>query len=657
MSSQIDHLLNETRRFAPSPAFAADAIATADLYARADADREAFWAEQARALHWHTPFTEVLDWSQPPFARWFADGELNVAYNCLDRHVAEGNGDRVALLWEGEPGDERRITYAQLTEEVKRTANVLQELGVGAGDRVAIYLPMIPEAIAAMLAVARIGAIHSVIFGGFSADSLRSRIDDAGAKLVITADGGYRKGRVSPLKPAVDQALGDRGAGPQETVEHVLVVRRTENEVAWIEGRDIWWHDAVPAASAEHEAQPFPAENPLFILYTSGTTGKPKGILHTSGGYLTQAAFTNRVVHDLHPETDVFWCTADIGWITGHSYVTYGPLANGATQVLYEGTPDSPHPGRWWELVEKYGVTILYTAPTAIRSFMKLGREIPQRFDLSSLRLLGSVGEPINPEAWMWYRSIIGGDTAPIVDTWWQTETGAIMVSALPGVTETKPGSAQVPLPGIGIDVVDDEGTHVGNGNGGLLVITQPWPSMLRGIWGDPERFVETYWEKFQDKGFYFAGDGARLDEDGDVWFLGRVDDVMNVSGHRLSTTEIESALVGNEAVAEAAVVGASDETTGQAVVAFCVLKESFLKAHDAAGIVDVLRRWVGEQIGPIARPRDVYIVTELPKTRSGKIMRRLLRDVAEGREVGDTTTLTDTMVMSTIQSKITPTS
>ena len=654
MSSQIDHLLNETRRFAPSPDFVRDAVGSADLYAQADADREAFWAEQARALHWHTPFTEMLDWSAPPFARWFADGELNVAYNCLDRHVEAGNGDRVALLWEGEPGDERRITYAELTDEVKRTANVLRELGVGAGDRVAIYLPMIPEAIAAMLAVARIGAIHSVIFGGFSADSLRSRIDDAGAKLVITADGGYRKGRVSPLKPAVDQALGDRGAGPQETVEHVLVVRRTENEVGWSDGRDIWWHDVVPAASADHEAQPFPSENPLFILYTSGTTGKPKGILHTSGGYLTQAAFTNRVVHDLHPESDVFWCTADIGWITGHSYVAYGPLANGATQVLYEGTPDTPHPGRWWELVEKYGVTILYTAPTAIRSFMKLGREIPQSFDLSSLRLLGSVGEPINPEAWMWYRSIIGGETAPIVDTWWQTETGAIMVSALPGVTETKPGSAQVPLPGIGIDVVDDEGTHVGNGNGGLLVITQPWPSMLRGIWGDPERFVETYWEKFQDKGFYFAGDGARLDEDGDVWFLGRVDDVMNVSGHRLSTTEIESALVGNEAVAEAAVVGAADETTGQAVVAFCVLKESFLKAHDAEGIVDTLRRWVGEQIGPIARPRDVYIVTELPKTRSGKIMRRLLRDVAEGRDVGDTTTLADTMVMSTIQSKIT---
>ncbi|TGY36747.1 acetate--CoA ligase [Microbacterium laevaniformans] len=654
MSSQIDHLLNETRRFAPSPEFAADAVATADLYTQADADRDGFWAEQARSLHWHTPFTQVLDWTNPPFAQWFADGELNVAYNCLDRHVAAGNGDRVALLWEGEPGDERRITYAELTEEVKRTANVLEQLGIGAGDRVAIYLPMIPEAIVAMLAVARIGAIHSVIFGGFSADSLRSRIDDAGAKLVITADGGYRKGRVSPLKPAVDQALGDRGEGLQESVEHVLVVRRTDNEISWTEGRDIWWHEAVPAASAEHEAQPFPAENPLFILYTSGTTGKPKGILHTSGGYLTQAAFTNRVVHDLHPASDVFWCTADIGWITGHSYVTYGPLANGATQVLYEGTPDAPHPGRWWELVEKYGVTILYTAPTAIRSFMKLGREIPQKFDLSSLRLLGSVGEPINPEAWMWYRSIIGGDAAPIVDTWWQTETGAIMVSALPGVTETKPGSAQVPLPGIGIDVVDDEGTHVGNGNGGLLVITKPWPSMLRGIWGDPERFVETYWEKFQDKGFYFAGDGARLDDDGDVWFLGRVDDVMNVSGHRLSTTEIESALVGNEAVAEAAVVGAADDTTGQAVVAFCVLKESFLKAHDVDGIVDVLRRWVGEQIGPIARPRDVYIVTELPKTRSGKIMRRLLRDVAEGREVGDTTTLADTMVMSTIQSKVT---
>ena len=653
MSSQIDHLFTETRRFAPSSDFASAAVGPADLYERADADREAFWAEQARDLHWHTPFTKVLDWSNPPFATWFEDGELNVAYNCLDRHVEAGHGDRVALLWEGEPGDQRRVTYAELTDEVKRLANVLGNLGVSAGDRVAIYMPMIPEAVAAMLAVARIGAIHSVIFGGFSADSLRSRIDDAGAKLVITSDGGYRKGRVSPLKPAVDQALGDRGHGPQETVEHVLVVKRTENEVSWTDGRDVWWHDVVPAASADHEAQPFPAENPLFILYTSGTTGKPKGILHTSGGYLTQAAFTNKVVHDLHPETDVFWCTADIGWITGHSYVTYGPLANGVTQVLYEGTPDSPHPGRWWEIVEKYGVTILYTAPTAIRSFMKLGRAIPEKFDLSSLRLLGSVGEPINPEAWVWYRHVIGGDRTPIVDTWWQTETGAIMVSALPGVTETKPGSAQVPLPGIGVDVVDDSGQEVGNGGGGLLVLTKPWPSMLRGIWGDPERFKETYWDKFEQQGYYFAGDGARLDEDGDVWFLGRVDDVMNVSGHRLSTTEIESALVGNEAVAEAAVVGASDETTGQAVVAFVIIKQSFLDQHSPEGLADTLRKWVGEQIGPIARPRDVYIVGELPKTRSGKIMRRLLRDVAEGREVGDTTTLADTAVMSVISAQV----
>lgn len=654
MSSQIDHLLTETRRFAPSAEFAAGAVADRSLYERAAADREGFWADQARELHWHTPFTQVLDWSNPPFAEWFADGELNVAYNCLDRHVEAGHGERLALRWEGEPGDTRDVTYAELTDEVKRVANVLTDLGVGRGDRVAIYLPMIPEAIAAMLAVARVGAVHSVVFGGFSADSLRARIDDAGAKLVITADGGWRKGKVSPLKPAVDQALADRnGSGEQETVEHVLVVRRGDNDVEWTDGRDIWWHDVVPVASGEHEAQPFPAENPLFILYTSGTTGKPKGILHTSGGYLTQAAFTNRVVHDVHPETDVYWCTADIGWITGHTYVTYGPLANGATQLLYEGTPDTPHPGRWWELIEKHGVTIFYTAPTAIRSFMKIGRDVPQKFDLSSLRLLGSVGEPINPEAWIWYREIIGADAAPIVDTWWQTETGAIMISALPGVTETKPGSAQVPLPGISIAVVDDKGEPVGNGSGGLLVVTEPWPSMLRGIWGDPDRYKETYWEKFADKGYYFAGDGARLDDDGDVWLLGRVDDVMNVSGHRLSTAEIESALVGHEGVAEAAVVGASDETTGQAVVAFVIIKSRYLKQHPVEGLGDELRKWVGEQIGPIARPRDVYIVGELPKTRSGKIMRRLLRDVAEGREVGDTTTLADTAVMSVISAQV----
>ncbi|MGX9348021.1 acetate--CoA ligase [Microbacterium sp. KNMS] len=654
MSSQIDHLLTETRRFAPSPEFAANAVAKADLYERAGADREGFWAEQSRELlHWEKPFTQVLDWSTPPFAKWFADGELNVAYNCLDRHVEAGNGDRVALLWEGEPGDSRTVTYAELTDEVKRLANVLTDLGIGAGDRVAIYLPMIPEAIASMLAVARIGAIHSVVFGGFSADSLRSRIDDAGAKLVITADGGYRKGNVSPLKPAVDQALSDRGDGAQLTVEHVLVVKRGENEVEWTEGRDLWWHDVVPQAPAEHTAQAFPSENPLYILYTSGTTGKPKGILHTSGGYLTQAAFTHRNVFDLHPESDVYWCTADIGWVTGHTYVAYGPLANGATQVLYEGTPEFPAPGRWWDIVEKYGVTILYTAPTAIRGFMKQGRVIPQQRDLSSLRVLGSVGEPINPEAWVWYRDVIGGGKTPIVDTWWQTETGAIMVSALPGVTEAKPGSAQVPLPGISIDVVDEKAEHVGNGNGGLLVITQPWPSMLRGIWGDPERYKETYWDKFAEQGYYFAGDGARLDEDGDIWLLGRVDDVMNVSGHRLSTAEIESALVAHEATAEAAVVGASDETTGQAVVAFVILKESYLKEHGPDGLAQQLRAWVGEQIGPIARPRDVYIVGELPKTRSGKIMRRLLRDVAEGREVGDTTTLADTAVMSVISAQV----
>ncbi|MGP6172320.1 acetate--CoA ligase [Microbacterium sp. A196] len=654
MSSQIDHLLDETRQFAPSAEFAAHAVAKAELYDRAKADREGFWGEQARdLLHWHKPFTEVLDWSAPPFAKWFDDGELNVAYNCLDRHVEAGNGDRTALLWEGEPGDSRRVTYAELTDEVKRTANVLEGLGIGAGDRVAIYLPMIPEAVVSMLAVARLGAIHSVVFGGFSADSLRSRIDDAGAKVVITADGGYRKGRVSALKPAVDQALSDRGDGAQQTVEHVLVVKRGENEVDWTPGRDLWWHDVVPAASADHEAQAFPSENPLFILYTSGTTGKPKGILHTSGGYLTQVAYTHKNVFDLKPETDVFWCTADIGWVTGHSYVTYGPLANGATQVLYEGTPDAPHPGRWWELIEKYKVSIFYTAPTAIRSFMKSGRAIPQKFDLSSIRLLGSVGEPINPEAWMWYREVIGDNKAPIVDTWWQTETGAIMVSPLPGVTATKPGSAQVPVPGISLDVVDESGQEVGNGNGGLLVITDPWPAMLRGIWGDPERYKETYWDKFEDQGYYFAGDGARLDSDGDLWLLGRVDDVMNVSGHRLSTAEIESSLVAHESTAEAAVVGASDETTGQAVVAFVIIKESYLAAHDAAGLAALLRGWVGEQIGAIARPRDVYIVGELPKTRSGKIMRRLLRDVAEGREVGDTTTLADTAVMSIISAQV----
>jgi len=650
MSVKIDNLLHESRRFPPTPEFAAQAIATPKLYEDAAADRLAFWADQARGLlDWSKPFTKTLDWTNPPFAKWFEDGELNVAWNCLDRHVLAGHGDRVALHFEGEPGDARDITYAELTAEVKRAANVLVKLGVHAGDRVAIYLPMIPEAVIAMLAVARIGAVHSVIFGGFSAESLRSRIDDADAVLVITADGGYRKGKASALKPAVDEAL----AGNDTTVRNVLVVKRTGGDVTWTD-RDLWWHEELAGAEAEHEAQGFPAENPLFILYTSGTTGKPKGILHTSGGYLTQVAFTHKNVFDLHPESDVFWCTADVGWVTGHSYVVYGPLANGATQVLYEGTPDTPHPGRWWEIIEKYKVSILYTAPTAIRTFMKLGRQIPQGFDLTSLRLLGSVGEPINPEAWMWYREVIGGNVAPIVDTWWQTETGAIMISALPGVTTTKPGSAQVPIPGVVIDVLDDDGIHVGRNNGGLLVVTEPWPSMLRGIWGDPERFVETYWEKFGlENPRYFAGDGARLDRDGDIWLLGRVDDVMNVSGHRLSTAEIESSLVAHPMTAEAAVVGAHDDTTGQAVVAFVIIKYSHLEESSHADLTAVLRAHVSQQIGAIARPRQIFIVSELPKTRSGKIIRRLLQDVAEGREIGDTTTLADTSVMTAIMSTL----
>jgi acetyl-CoA synthetase len=648
MSNTIDNLLHEARRFPPTEEFAASAVAQSDLYERAAADRLGFWADQARELlHWHKPFTRTLDWTNAPFAKWFDDGELNVAYNCLDRHVLAGNGDRVAIHWEGEPGDSRSITYAELTADVKKAANLLTSLGIQAGDRVAIYLPMIPEAVVAMLAVARIGAVHSVVFGGFSAESLRSRIDDAEAKLVITADGGWRKGKVFPLKNAVDAAL----ASSVSTVEHVLVVRRGENEVEWTDGRDLWWHDEIAQVDADHVAKAFEAEQPLFILYTSGTTGKPKGILHTSGGYLTQAAFTHKSVFDVHPETDVYWCSADVGWITGHSYVVYGPLANGATQVLYEGTPDTPHPGRWWEIIEKYKVSIFYTAPTAIRSFMKLGRHIPQSFDLSSLRVLGSVGEPINPEAWMWYREVIGGGETPIVDTWWQTETGGIMISALPGVTTLKPGSAQVPLPGISIDILDETGVPVDKDQGGLLVATEPWPAMLRGIWGDPERFKETYWEKFGDK--YFAGDGARYDKDGDIWLMGRVDDVMNVSGHRLSTAEIESALVAHPLTAEAAVVGAADETTGQAVVAFVIIKQSQLASADSMDVAAELRRHVTEQIGAIARPREIFIVNELPKTRSGKIMRRLLKDVAEGREVGDTTTLADTSVMSSIQSKL----
>ncbi|WP_019136211.1 acetate--CoA ligase [Cellulomonas massiliensis] len=644
-SGGLENLLSEDRRFPPSPEFAAQANATRDLYSWAATDRPAFWAEQARhLLSWSTPFEQVLDWSDAPVARWFADGRLNAAYNAVDRHVEAGRGDRVALHFEGEGGDTRTITYADLQREVSKAANALTELGVGTGDRVAIYLPLVPEAVVTMLACARIGAPHSVVFGGFSSEALYSRILDAEAKLVVTADGGYRRGAPSALKPAVDEAL----AKGETTVEHVLVVRRTGQDVDWTEGRDVWWSHVVDPASDQHVPVEVDAEHPLFILYTSGTTGKPKGIFHTTGGYLTQAAFTHLNVFDLKPEEDVYWCTADIGWITGHTYVVYGPLVNGATQVIYEGTPDTPHRGRWWEIVQKYGVTILYTAPTAIRTCMKWGEEIPAQFDLSSLRVLGSVGEPINPEAWMWYRRVIGGDKAPIVDTWWQTETGAIMISPLPGVTETKPGSAQVPLPGIAADVVDDDARSVPNGSGGYLVLTEPWPSMLRGIWGDLERYKDTYWSRFQ--GLYFAGDGAKKDADGDIWLLGRVDDVMNVSGHRLSTTEIESALVSHPWVAEAAVVGASDETTGQAVVAFVILRGDAGAGDKGADEVQAeLRGHVAKEIGPIAKPRQILVVPELPKTRSGKIMRRLLRDVAEHRQVGDATTLADSSVMDLI--------
>ncbi len=645
----LSNLLQEERTFPPSAEFAAQANGTQEMYDQAAADPEAFWAEQARThLTWETDFDQVLDWSEAPVAKWFLGGRLNAAVNCVDRHVEAGNGDRVALHFVGEPGDTRDLTYAELHQQVQRAANALVDLGVQTGDRVALYLPMIPEAVVAMLACARLGAPHSVVFGGFSADALRSRIADGQAKVVITADGGYRKGKASPLKPAVDEALTG-----ETTVEKVLVVRRTDSDVAWTEGRDVWWHEALEAAAPEHQAEAFDSEHPLFILYTSGTTGKPKGILHTTGGYLTQCAYTSYAVHDIHPETDIYWCTADIGWVTGHSYTVYGPMALGATQVMYEGTPDTPHQGRWWEIVADKKVTILYTAPTAIRACMKWGEEFPRAHDLSSLRLLGSVGEPINPEAWMWYRRVIGGDRTPIVDTWWQTETGAIMASPLPGVTAARPGATQVAIPGVELDVVDEAGESVPDGSGGYLVARRPWPAMLRGIWGDLERYKETYWSRFP--GLYFAGDGAKKDEDGNLWVLGRVDDVMNVSGHRLSTTEIESALVSHQKVAEAAVVGASDAMTGQGVVAFVILRSEEVteadQADEGAALVAELRNHVAKEIGPIAKPRQILVVAELPKTRSGKIMRRLLRDVAEQREVGDVTTLADSSVMDLIKS------
>ena len=637
----LDNLSREDRRFPPSAAFAAQANVKADVYAEAAKDRPAFWAKQAERLTWTKKWDTTLDWSNAPFAKWFVGGELNVAYNCLDRHVEAGLGDRVAYYFEGEPGDTRTITYAQLTDMVCQAANTLEGLGVKAGERVAIYMPMIPETIVAMLACARIGAPHTVVFGGFSADALGTRIDDCGAKVVITADGGYRKGSASALKPAVDQALATR---PE--VENVLVVRRTGQDVEWTDGRDLWWHDTVETASTTHEAKSFDSEHPLYVMYTSGTTGQPKGILHTSAGYLLGCSYTQWEVFDLKPETDVYWTAADIGWVTGHSYIVYGPLSNATTSVMYEGTPETPHKGRWWEIVDKYKVTTLYCAPTAIRTFMKWGHEIPAEYDLSSLKVIGSVGEPINPEAYVWYRENIGHNTTPVVDTWWQTETGSLMISPLPGVTAGKPGAAMGALPGIAVDIVDSDGNSVPDGGGGYLVISEPWPSMLRTIWGDDERYKETYWSKFPGK--YFAGDGAKKDEDGDLWLLGRVDDVMNVSGHRLSTTEIESALVSNPKVAEAAVVGAADETTGQAVVAFVILRA---EAGDGGPhVVKELRDHVAAQIGKIAQPRQIMVVAELPKTRSGKIMRRLLKDVAENRPVGDVTTLADSGVMDAIR-------
>jgi len=643
-SGTLSNLLKEDRRFEPPADIAEHANLKEEAYDRAASDRDAFWAEQAERLDWSQKWDRVLDWDDAPFAKWFVGGKLNASYNCVDRHVEAGRGDKVAIHWVGEPLDDTRdITYAQLKDQVSQAANALIELGVQTGDRVAIYLPMIPEAVVAMLACARIGAPHTVVFGGFSADALASRLDDCQAKVVITSDGGYRRGAPSALKPAVDEARTKT-----DVVEKVLVVRRTGQDVDWDDDVDVWWHDAVDNASPDHTPEAFDAEHPLYVMYTSGTTGKPKGILHTTGGYLVGTSYTHWAVFDLKPDSDVYWCSADIGWVTGHSYMVYGPLANGATQVMYEGTPDAPERGRWWQIIQDYKVTIFYTAPTAIRSFMKQGREIPDRFDMSSLRVLGSVGEPINPEAYVWYRHVIGGDRTPVVDTWWQTETGMIMISPLPGVTHGKPGSAMIPIPGVAADVVTEEGKSVPNGSGGYLVLTEPWPSMLRTIWGDDQRYKDTYWSRYADQGWYFAGDGAKKDSDGDLWVLGRVDDVMNVSGHRLSTTEIESALVSHPKVAEAAVVGAKDEHTGQAVCAFVILREE--AGDGGADIVEELRNHVRKEIGAIAKPRQIMIVAELPKTRSGKIMRRLLRDVAEHREVGDVTTLADSTVMDLIK-------
>ena len=638
----IENLLAERRTFAPDPAFAARANAQQALYDEAEADYVAFWERLARQrLAWDTPFEETLEW-EPPFARWFVGGRLNLAHNCVDRHVEAGLGGKVAYHWIGEPGDTRTITYADLQREVSKAANALLELGVKTGDRVAIYMPMIPELPIAMLACARIGAPHTVVFGGFSAEALAGRISDAQARLLITADGGWRRGKAVNLKAAADEAMH-----MTDTIEHALVVRRVGEAGERVDmepGRDVWWHDIVDRQSDECPPVAVDSEHLLYLLYTSGTTAKPKGIIHTSAGYLLGASFTHEMVFDVKPD-DVYWCAADIGWVTGHSYIVYGPLANATTSVMYEGAPDTPAWDRWWQIVEDYRVSILYTAPTAIRAFMKQGADYPAGHDLSSLRLLGSVGEPINPEAWLWYQRHIGGGRTPVVDTWWQTETGMIMITPLPGVTITKPGSATFPYPGVGADVVDGDGRSVPLGGGGYLVLTRPWPAMLRGIYGDPERYKETYWSRFPGK--YFAGDGAKRDEEGYFWLLGRVDDVMNVSGHRISTIEVESALVDHPSVAEAAVVGRNDPISGQAIFAFVILRTGF-DASDALGTE--LREHVAKVIGAIARPKYLLFTPDLPKTRSGKIMRRLLRDIGEGRSLGDTTTLADAAVVEAIR-------
>jgi acetyl-CoA synthetase len=638
----IEDYFVEDRTFPPPEDFKERSlVASPFLYDEADQDYQGFWAKQAAELvDWFEDWHTICEWNLP-FAKWFVGGKLNVSHNCLDRHVAAGRGDKVAYYWEGEPGDTRTITYADLLAEVQKFANALKSLGVQKGDRVAVYMPMIPELPVAMLACARIGAPHSVVFGGFSPDSLIDRINDAECKVVITADGGFRRGAAAMLKPNVDTALADT-----PSVEHVVVVKRVDQPVDMVDARDVWYHDLIASADPECPPEHMDSEDLLYLLYTSGTTAKPKGIMHTTGGYLTQVAFTHKYVFDLHPDDDVYWCAADIGWVTGHSYIVYGPLANGATSVIYEGTPDTPAKDRIWAIAEKYGVTILYTAPTAIRTYMKWGTQEPEKHDLSSLRLLGSVGEPINPEAWIWYHTHIGGGRCPIVDTWWQTETGAIMISPLPGATTLKPGSATFPLPGIGAEVVDDSGNAVKRG-GGYLTLTRPWPSMLRGIYGDPERYQETYWSRFE--GRYFAGDGCKIDDDGYFWLLGRVDDVMNVSGHRISTTEVESALVDHPKVAEAAVVGANDDTTGQAIMAYVTVKGG---TDTNVELGEELRQHVAKKIGPTARPKTVIFTDELPKTRSGKIMRRLLRDVAEGRVLGDTTTLADPAVVEEIKKR-----